>query len=210
MGTPVPDLTASSILIVSAPSERRDVACDALEELAELVCVDDMSAALEELSLGRPLVALIDGEMSDDSIAWLLGALGEPDRAVIWVSDLRPDLYEYGAMVQVPYQAQEAALAAVVAHVMSLQRLKLENARQRQRVERFDHVMRVVSEVRHAVSGPLTSLLAESELMLMDSHQLNEEQNRSLTTMQLMSQRIRDLMMKLQELDLSGGRSEDG
>ena len=129
---------------------------------------------------------------------------------MIWVSEVRPALYEYGAIVQVPYETGEATLAAAVARVMKLQRLKLENERQRQRVERFDHVMRIVSEVRHAVSSPLTSLLAESELTLMDSHQLNEEQHRSLTTMQLMSQRIRDLMMKLQALDLSGGRPEDG
>ena len=206
----MPDLTATSLLIVAAPGERRDAACKELEDLAEVVCVDELSAALEELSLARPLVAVIDADgMSDDSIAWLLGALGDPDRAVIWAPELRPELYEYGAIVQVPREVGEATLAAVVGRVVKLQRLKLENSRQRQRVERFDHVMRIVSEVRHAVSSPLTSLLAESELMLMDSDQLNEEQHRSLTTMQLMSQRIRDLMMKLHELDKSGGRSTD-
>ena len=62
--------------------------------------------------------------------------------------------------------------------------------------------MRVVSEVRHAASSPLTSLLAEAEMMLLDADQLSDEQTRSLETMQSMSHRMRDLLKQLKDLNL--------
>jgi signal transduction histidine kinase len=198
----VADPIASSILMIAAPGEQRERAVAALGELQEVLCVDDLAAALEELSLVRPQLAVIDGSLPDDSIAWILGALGDPDRAIIWTSEVRPALIEYGAIVQIPHEAGELALATAAERLLVLQRLKDEREKERERVERLDHIMQVVSEVRHAVNSPLTSLLAEAELMLMDADQFSEEHRRSLKTMQSMSHRVRDLIKQLQHLKL--------
>ncbi len=196
------DSTSPSILLVAAPGERRERAAAGLGELEDVTCVDDMRAALEELSFARPSLAVIDGALSDDAIAWIVGALRDPDRALIWVSETRPPLFECGVFVQVPIAAGEKALALAARRLLDFQRLKLENEQQRHRVERYDHVMRVVSEVRRDIGSPLTSLLAETELMLGDAGQLTEEQRHSLSTMQSMSQRIRELMKRLQDMTL--------
>ncbi len=196
------EASASTILLIAAPSERRDRVVASLGRFDDVIIVDDMSAALEEINFSKPILAIIDGMLSDDLIAWILSALGDPDRALLWISGLRPNLYECGAVVQIPYEVGEATLVSVAERLIANQRLKFENERQRGRVERFDHVMHTVSEVRHALSGPITSLLAEAELLLMDGHKLNEEQRRGVKTMQLMSQRIRDLLKRLQDLDL--------
>ncbi|MEE8519983.1 MAG: histidine kinase dimerization/phospho-acceptor domain-containing protein [Gemmatimonadota bacterium] len=196
------DSTSPSILLVAAPGERRERAAAVLGELEDVTCVDDMRAALEELSFARPPLAVIDGALSDDAIAWIVGALRDPDRALIWVSEIRPPLFECGVFVQIPIACGEKALALAAQRLLDFQRLKLENEQQRHRVERYDHVMRVVSEVRRDIGSPLTSLLAETELMLEDAGQLTEEQRHSLSTMQSMSQRIRELMKRLQDMTL--------
>lgn len=196
------ELPAQQLLFVGAPDARREGVVGALSDLGEVIYLDDLASALEELSLGKPLLAIIDGALSADEIAWILGALGDPSRALLWVPEPVPALFEYGAFVQVPYAAGEKTLATVAERLIGEQRMKLDMDSQRERLARYDHVMRVVSEVRHAVSSPLTSLLAEAELMLLDGDQLSDEQRSSLETMQSMSHRIRDLLKRLKELNL--------
>lgn len=63
-----------------------------------------------------------------------------------------------------------------------------------------DHLERIseaVNDVRHAINSPLTAILAEVELMLMDADALNEEQVGGLRTIEEMAHRIRDLTARL-------------
>ncbi len=196
------ELPAQQLLFVGAPDARWEGVVATLRDIGDVIYVDDLTSALEELSLGKPVLAIIDGALSDDEIAWILGALGDPSRALLWVPEPNPTLFEHGAVVQVPYSASEKTLAIVAQRLIEQQRMKLDMDAQRDRLARYDHVMRVVSEVRHAASSPLTSLLAEAELMLLDADQLSDEQTRSLETMQSMSHRMRDLLKRLKDLNL--------
>jgi signal transduction histidine kinase len=65
---------------------------------------------------------------------------------------------------------------------------------------RFEHVKRVVRNVRHEVGTPLTAIMAEAELLLMDAEQLTAEQTRSVEAIGAMARRIRDLVAQLESI----------
>lgn len=64
----------------------------------------------------------------------------------------------------------------------------------------LERVKQVVRHVRHAVGTPLTAIMAEAELLLMDADQLNTEQTRSVEAIGAMARRIRDLVAQLEEI----------
>jgi signal transduction histidine kinase len=72
----------------------------------------------------------------------------------------------------------------------------------KERVGRLKHVMGVVNDVNHEINSPLTTIIAESQLMLMDADELKGEHRQSVETIERMSRRIRDLLQQLHELSL--------
>jgi signal transduction histidine kinase len=191
-------------LVVSPDAERRERAVAVLERAAKVVQADGISPALDEISLGQPMVALIDCELEHDAVTGLIGALGDLDRAVLWVSHVQPELLVYGALVQIPYSTDDGALVEAVNRLAAVQQIKEANARNSERVKRLDHVFEVVRNVRHEINGPLTAVMAETDLLLMDGDQLSQEQKKSLQTIGEMADRIGDLCTRLRELDTEG------
>lgn len=64
----------------------------------------------------------------------------------------------------------------------------------------LERVKRVVRNVRHEVGTPLTAIMAEAELLLMDADQLSAEQTRSVEAIGAMARRIRDLVAQLEAI----------
>ncbi len=64
----------------------------------------------------------------------------------------------------------------------------------------LERISEAVSDVRHAINSPLTAILAEVELMLMDADDLNDEQVRGLKAIEEMAGRIRDLVAQLKTI----------
>jgi signal transduction histidine kinase len=75
-----------------------------------------------------------------------------------------------------------------------------EAAEDRDLALQLSRVLEVVRDVRHEINSPLTAIMAEAELLLMDAEQLNQEQVQSLTTIVAMARRIRDLNAQLGDL----------
>lgn len=64
----------------------------------------------------------------------------------------------------------------------------------------LERVKRVVRNVRHEIGTPLTAIMAEAELLLMDADQLSAEQTRSVEAIGAMARRIRDLVAQLEAI----------
>lgn len=69
-----------------------------------------------------------------------------------------------------------------------------------QREAHLERLKRVVRNVRHEVGTPLTAIMAEAELLLMDADQLSAEQTRSVEAIGAMARRIRDLVAQLEAI----------
>ena len=63
---------------------------------------------------------------------------------------------------------------------------------------RLERVDRFVRDFRHEIGTPLTAIMAETELLLMDADQLSAEQARSVEAIGAMARRIRDLVAQLE------------
>ena len=94
--TAVNETPEITILVVSADSDRCQRATAVLSEIGSVAVTDDISKALDEVSLSQPTVALIDGALPYDAVTGLIGALGDLDRAVLWVPETQPELLSYG------------------------------------------------------------------------------------------------------------------
>lgn len=70
--------------------------------------------------------------------------------------------------------------------------------------DQLERVKQVVRHVRHEVGTPLTAIMAEAELLLMDADQLSAEQTRSVEAIGAMARRIRDLVGQLEEISFEG------
>ncbi len=189
-----------SILVVSGDAELRSRAVQALGETFTVRLAADLTSALDEIVLGPPVVALIDAELPCESLTCLLDGLGDPDRAVLWVSEPQPELLRLGALLQIPHGADDAVLRAAVQRLADLQSLRAELSRQKGEVGPIERLLESVREVCHKINSPLTAIMAEAELLLMDAEDLNEEQRKGLQTIEQMARRIRDLLVRLREL----------
>ncbi len=188
-----------AVLVVSGDEKRRRRAARALSELTVRQAAD-LGAALEQVSIAGSLVAVIDAELPGDGVSDLIGALGDPDRAVLWVDQPQADLFRSGALVQVPYAADDSILREAVRRLLELAELKSRLAETGGGGERLERFSEVVRDVRHAINSPLTAIMAEAELMLMDADELNEEQVSGLRTIEEMARRIRDLVAELKTI----------
>jgi signal transduction histidine kinase len=200
----VSEASGCSVLLVSDDAERRARAAEALASSCQLLQASDLSSAMDELSLGQPLIVLIDSEMPHDQLTGLLHLIGEPERTVLWGGDFKLELLDYGAFVQIPDTVAEGVLAAAVMRLADVQRTKAALKTQRDRVDRIDKLMATIEVVRHEVKSPLTAIIAETELLLMDADKLSEEHVNSLQTIEAMTQRVRHLVGRLHGLDADG------
>ena len=73
-------------------------------------------------------------------------------------------------------------------------------AREGREEARLEKVNRVVRDLRHEIGTPLTAIMAETELLLMDADQLSAEQTRSVEAIGAMARRIRDLVAQLEAI----------
>lgn len=62
-------------------------------------------------------------------------------------------------------------------------------------LERINQLLR---DVRHEIGTPLTAIMAEAELLMMDADQLSAEQTRSVGAIGAMARRIRDIVAQLE------------
>lgn len=62
-------------------------------------------------------------------------------------------------------------------------------------LERINQLLR---DVRHEIGTPLTAIMAEAELLMMDDDQLSAEQTRSVEAIGAMARRIRDIVAQLE------------
>ncbi len=192
--------TGGVVLVVSRDVKRRERAARALGEL-EVRQAADLGAALEQVSMPGSIVAVIDAELPNEGVLGLLGALGDPDRAVLWVDEPQAEFFPSGPLVQVPYSADDSILYGVVRRLLELADIKSRTAEPGGEGEHLDRITEVVRDVRHAINSPLTAIMAEVELMLMDAEDLNEEQVSGLSTINEMARRIRDLVAELKRID---------
>lgn len=189
-----------AVLLVSADDARRDRATRALLGRCEILHASEMSSALDELSLGGPLVVLIDAALPRDQVTGLLGTVGGVSWTVLWGEEFSVELLEHGALVQIPYSADDKVLASAIATLADQQRAYRDQRTQRERAARFERVMDTVELVRQEANSPLTAIMAEAELLLTGGGDLTAEQRSSLETIEAMARRIRDLIAQLHEL----------
>lgn len=192
--------TGGAVLVFSGVGERRERAARALGEY-EVRQAADLDAALEQLSMPGSIVAVIDASLPDEEVFGLLGALDDPGLAVLWVDEPQAELFRSGALAQVPYAAGDSILFSVVRRLLALAGLKARMGGPGGGGERLDRIAEAIREVRHAIISPLTAIMAEAELMLMDAEKLGEEQVNGLETICEMGRRIRDLVAELKTID---------
>lgn len=190
----------NSILVVTADPGRRSRAESALADLGRLVFADRLGAALQEVGLDQAQIAVVDSELpGEQSVIDILSALGEPGRAIVWVATPRSDLLDYGGYIQVPHSAADRILADACRWLLKTRPSRDPSAGSSGSGE-LDRVLDVVARVRHDLNNPLTAILAETQLLLMDDHQLTEEQARSLRSVEEMAQRMREMVKDLRQL----------
>lgn len=193
-------ITGDAVLVVSGDAKRRERAARALGQF-EVRQAAELVAALEHVTPPGSIVAVIDAELPDDEVLGLLGALGDPELAVLWVDEPQPELLRSGALVQVPYAADDSILFGVVRRLLKLADLKARLGEPGGGEGRLDRITETVRDVRHAINSPLTAIMAEVELMLMDAEDFNEEQISGLETIGEMARRIRDLVAELNMIE---------
>ena len=195
---PVSD--AGTILVVTPDDARRARARSALGGVGHVTAAGDLGSALDEISLGETRLALVDVAIPDDGVRDVMVALGGPGRAIIWSPSPRTDLIEYGAYLQLPYDVSDEGLTETVRWLLSLHQARREAERGGGVARELDRALSLVTEIRHELNNPLTALMAEVQLLLMDADQFGEDQRQSLRTVEQMAQRMRDLVRRLQEL----------
>lgn len=188
------------MLVVGTDAERRDRVERALAPSCEVVHAEDTSSAVDELSLGRPLIVVIDSTLPEREVTALLESGVDPARAVLWGPKFNPVLLDYGALIQIPDRADEKLLTAAVLRLADVQSARTELKAYRARAERLEHVMAIVEEVRQEVNSPLTAIMAEVELLLTDQGERDAGERESLQTIETMTRRVRELVGRLNAL----------
>lgn len=189
-----------TILVVSPSEERLARAEAALKGSAVVIRADTLGAALEEVSVSRIGIAIIDGDLPGSGAVDLLSALGAPGRAIFWAARPRADLVDHGAFVQLLHDVDDRSLAEVALWLCEVKRSMELASGGAARDDELDRVLSVVSRARHDMNNPLTAILAEVQLLLMDADQLSEEHRRSLQTVEEQTQRLREMVKTLQAL----------
>jgi signal transduction histidine kinase len=179
-----------TILIVSADAERARRRAALLENLGHVSAAGGVGEALAAIERRRPDAAVLDADLGGDGLVDLVEAVGDEARVVL-CGDSPPLVAERAVFVHVPGSAPDGVLREAVRWVVAA-------AASRARLAR---VADAVRRVRHDINSPLTAIMAETDLLLMDAEDLTEEQRRSLETIAGMARRIRDLLAELRAIN---------
>jgi signal transduction histidine kinase len=183
------------LLIVAADAELRGRLSQKLTGLGGARSVESAAAALEAIRREPPRVTVLASDLPVEDALAVVKGIGDPLSVVALVPAAGGDgvrLAEAGVAVQLPDSVPLAAVRRVVEQLRA--RATGEDA------ERLRQVLASVSHARHEVNNPLTSILAEAQLLLMDASTLPPEAQKSVQTIQEMAKRIRDVVRSLQSL----------
>jgi signal transduction histidine kinase len=157
---------------------------------------DSVEAALREIRRQIPRVTVLVCDLPEPDVWALVKALPDPLAVVAIVPERAPHLNarlaEAGVAVQIPETVPAATLRPV------LERIRLRTFTDE--AERLRQVLAAVSHARHELNNPLTSILAEAQLLEMDASALPAEAQKSVRTIHEMAVRIRDVVRSLQNL----------
>lgn len=184
------------LLIVAADAELRERLSRELAGLGAARSTETAAAALEAIRQDPPRVTVLASDLPVEDALAVVKGIGDPLSVVALVPAAGADhgvrLAEAGVAVQLPDSIPLPAVRRVVERLRA--RATGEDA------ERLRQVLASVSHARHEVNNPLTSILAEAQLLLMDASTLPPEAQKSVQTIQEMAKRIRDVVRSLQNL----------
>jgi signal transduction histidine kinase len=184
---------------VSAEVAATEQISAALAGLGNFVQVSDHESAVAAIASDQAMIAIVDDRLPARDIENLLQA-GDPGRIILLVSEFQPGLLGAGGHIQIPRELDSHKLADAVVRLIRWRR-------EADSVEATDvrvaEMIRVIRRVRHDINNPLTSVMAETQLILMDADDLSEEQKRGLETIEAMAGRIRDLTQELHEITVT-------
>lgn len=185
---------AGWLLVVAADRARALAWTDALGGVGAVRSAADAAEALAQIRRERPRVTVLAADLDVGALIDVVNAVADPLSVVALV---RPEatetavrLAEAGVALQLPDSIPGPALRRVVERLR--ERASSDDA------ERLRRVLAAVSHARHEVNNPLTSILAEAQLLLMDAATLPPDAQKSVQTIQEMANRIRDVVRSLQ------------
>lgn len=183
------------LVVATDPARGQDFA-EALGAVGAARAVAGVEAALREIRRQIPRVTVLDCDLPESDLLTLVKALPDPLSVVAIVpagaAQLSARLAEAGVAVQIPETVPAASLRAVLERIRS--RTSTDEG------ERLRQLLAAVSHARHELNNPLTSILAETQLLEMDSSALSAEARRSVRTIHEMAIRVRDVVRSLQNL----------
>lgn len=184
------------LLVVAPDAKRRTTLAGTLGGVGAVRAAGDAGEALAEIRRAGPEVTVLAGDLPRDDALRVVRALPDPLSVVALVppgsAEYGVRLAEAGVAVQLPDSIASDALGRVVERL----RARAGSAD----AERLRQVLAAISHARHEVNNPLTSILAEAQLLLMDAATLPPEAQKSVKTIQEMANRIRDVVRSLQSL----------
>ncbi len=189
-----------SVLLVSAEAATTERFSAALVGLGKVVQASDHESAMAAIASNQELIAIVDDQLPALEIEGLLQAVGDPGRTILLVSEFQPGFLAAGGHIQIPRAVDGRKLADAVVRLIRWRREADEVGATNDRVA---EMIRVIRRVRHDINNPLTSVMAETQLILMDPDDLSEEQKRGLETIETMAGRIRDLTQELHEITVT-------
>lgn len=183
-------------LVVGADRERVNEWAGALAGVGGARSAAGAEAALAEIRRQMPRVSVLVCDLAPQDLLAVVKALPDPLSVVALVppraSELNLRLAEAGVAVQLPDTVPPAVLRPLVEKIRA--RSSTGDA------ERLRQIVAAVSHARHELNNPLTSILAEAQLLLMDASTLSEDALKSVKAIHEMAARIRDVVRSLQSL----------
>ncbi|MGH7546416.1 MAG: histidine kinase dimerization/phospho-acceptor domain-containing protein [Gemmatimonadota bacterium] len=183
-------------LVVGADAERVQEWASGLTGVGGARTATGAEAALAEIRRQVPRVTVLLCDLPASDPAVIVKALPDPLSVVALLPPQTPELSlrlaEAGVAVQLPAAVPVDALRPLVERLRA--RSSTDDAEQLRKLEA------AVSHARHELNNPLTSILAEAQLLQMDAASLSEEAQKSVKTIHEMAIRIRDVVRSLQSL----------
>lgn len=188
-------MTEGGVLLVASADEGcREALTRALEGLGTVRAVTSAGEALGEIGRRAPRAAVLVADLPGDGVVAIARALPSPLSVTALVpegsTDVASSLAEVGVLTQLPVSVPSGTLRRIVEHLCA--RADSDDS------ERLQRVLTAVSRVRHDANNPLTSILAETQLLLMDASSLTPEVEKGVKAIHEMAVRIRDVLRELQ------------
>ncbi len=193
---------SEEILLITADSGLAATAKSALRDNCEIVEVGDTRSALDRLGRSGTSLVIVDGDLPADDVAAVIESVAGAGEVIVVVREHSVELLARGALTQVPRSSDGRLLAGAVERLLRARTGKVKGATGVPD-SRIDEMIAVIRRVRHDMNNPLTSIMAEAQLMLMDADDMSAEQRRGLETIEAMAVRIRDLTQLLHDITVT-------